>query len=194
MSCPDSVYAGDSLEFPVDVADFPPVDGWTLKYRLTARFSSPVQAAIVMTATVVDGQYVVGATAEQTAAWAAGTYYWARWVERGTAGVDFERQTLDDLESRGELKVLQNPATSAQGFDGRSQAKKALDDALSALAGWGPTRKSFTVGDKAVVFNSVREIKDVIAFWQSRVEAEDATAAGRSTGPLGRMRFGVPNP
>jgi hypothetical protein len=50
MNFPFVQVAGDTLDMQVTVPDYPSTDGWTLKYRLTPRFSTPTQAPIDITA------------------------------------------------------------------------------------------------------------------------------------------------
>src|SRR5712691_12530804 len=109
MNFPDTVVAGDTLDFTVSVPDYPATSGWTLKYRLTPRFAAPTQAAIVLTATASGVDYSVQASPATTAAWSPGAYTWARWVEKAGA-----RQTLSES---GQLEVKADPALTAQGFD-----------------------------------------------------------------------------
>lgn len=194
MTAPNRLYAGDTLEFGLNVLDYPPADGWTLKMRFAPRFTTPTQAAIDITAAVgpvtVDGEvfdFAVQVTPATTATWKAGAYGWHSWVEKAGA-----RQTLEGTQYQGELTVLADPATLAQGADTRSAARKALDDALAALAAWSPTYREHTIGDRTVKFNAVADVRAVVQFWQNKVDAEIAAETGRATGPLGRMRYGVP--
>lgn len=194
MSAPNRFYAGDTLEFGFNVPQFPPADGWTLKLRLTPRFTSPTQAPILLTAAsnaAIDGtgyDYVIQVAAGTTADWKAGAYGWASWVEKEGA-----RQVLEGSQFSGETTALPDPATAAAGADTRSQACKALDDALAAMAAWTPTYREHTIGDRTVKFNSMDDVRALVTFWQARVDAETAAQRGRPSGPLGRVTFGVPN-
>lgn len=178
MSCPDRITAGDTLEFQVVVSDFLASDGWTLVYRFAPQFSDPVFAAFAVNATN-DGNatHTITRTAAQTATWPPGKYSWWRYVERTTT--DYERQTLTDLQSRGQLEVLQDPATAAQEFDNRTQAQKAVADLKEALATFRSTSgavKSYTIGDRSVTFSTEDEIISRMSFWQSELADEDAAA------------------
>jgi hypothetical protein len=129
MTAPDKLYAGDTLEFRVTVPDYPPSDGWSLTYRFVPRFSAPAQPPVTLVATVEGDEYVLFASPATTSGWVPGAYNWARWVEKTGA-----RQVLDDLDSRGQLELLPDPAQTQQGADNRTQAQKALDDCNAALA------------------------------------------------------------
>lgn len=203
MSVPDKHRAGDTLEFDVEVPDFPPADGWTLKYRLVARFSTPVQTEILLTGVASSASataYTVGETATNSATWQAGLYAWSRWVER-TVTV-YEKHTLDDAESRGEIEMLANMGTAVQPFDNRSQAKKAYDDCQEALAALpalaassGGRAIELTIGDRTTKYDSQQAASDGLRalanYWWRRMDAEDAIAEGRPVGPLGRVRYAV---
>src|SRR3954468_18180912 len=122
MNFPFVQVAGDTLDMQVTVPDYPSTDGWTLKYRLTPRFSTPTQAPIDITATAnADGTYQLQKAPSDTG-WVPGAYGWARGVEKSGA-----RQTLTSSEDQGEVQVRQNPATTAQGYDSRSHERKLLE-------------------------------------------------------------------
>ena len=177
----ETVIAGDTLDFEVSVPDYPNTDGWTLKYRLTPRFSSPVQAPVGLTASAnADGSYQVQAGPATTAAWAAGYYSVARWVEKSGA-----RQTLTGLLGAelggpiGQLKVYADPALTAQGFDSRSQARKAVDDLKAAMATFQSTGgkvKSYSIGSRQMEFESSAEIVQLLDFWRRQLDNEEAAA------------------
>lgn len=171
MNVNETIVAGDTLDFTVSVPDYPPSAGWTLKYRLTPRFATPTQAPITLTATTSGTDYLVQAAPATTAAWLPGTYAWARWVEKSGA-----RQTLDES---GELLVKADPALTAQGFDGRSQALKAYEDAMTAFATYKATNgqvKEYTIGSRQMKFKDSGEIVKEIEFWRQQVTAEQDAA------------------
>lgn len=180
---PDRIYAGDTVEFRVTVDDYPPADGWTLKYRLVPRFSAPTQTPITLTASVDGAEYVITDTPGNTAAWAPGMYGWARWVEKSGA-----RQVLSDLQSHGQLEVLANPATAAQGADNRTQARKALDDALAARATFVASKATiaeYSIGDRRMKFNTAADFDVLISKLKVEVSREQRTKA---------MAAGLPDP
>lgn len=156
---PDQVYAGDTLEFTLSVADYPPSDGWSLKYRFTPRFTTPAQAPIEVVASVSGDEYSVLVGPSETAGWAPGAYNWARWVYKTGA-----RQVLDDLQSRGQLQILPDPATAQQGSDNRTQAQKVLEDLKAAFADAAVRAKDsasaglpveYRIGDRMVKYDNL---------------------------------------
>jgi hypothetical protein len=190
MSMPDVHYAGDTFEFRVSVPDYPPSEGWSLQYRFVPRFTSPVQAPITVVATVDGDEYVLFQSPAQTAIWVPGAYSWARWVVKAGA-----RQVLDDLESRGQLQVLPDPAQAGAGYDNRTLAQKALDEARAALADVRSGNfgvKRYAIGGREMEFHTVGEAVKVVRYWEQQVAAEDAAARlalGLQTGRTVRVRF-----
>jgi hypothetical protein len=159
MNVPDRLYAGDTLEFTTTVADYPPSDGWTLRYRFVPRFASPSQAPIEFDAAAAGDDYTVLQGPDTTAGWLPGAYGWFRWVYKSGA-----RVTLDDLDSRGQLEILQNPATAVQGFDNRTSAQRALDDLKAAFAAASERARTqgsaglpveYRIGDRMVKYDNL---------------------------------------
>lgn len=165
----DELIAGDTLDFLDSVPEYPPADGWTLKYRLVPRFTTPTQLPITLTATTAGTDYRVQEAAGVTTDWKPGAYTWARWVEK--AGPI--RQSLGE----GQLEIKSNPATVAQGFDGRSQAAKAVDDLEAAMATFNATSgrvKRYAIGSRQMEFETSDEIKSMLTFWRNKLTVEEA--------------------
>jgi hypothetical protein len=125
------IVAGDTLSqdisAPRDSAGeaYTASEGWALTYRLVPRDGA---AAVISINAAADGDdYTLAVAASATAAWAPGYYSVSAYVTLGT-----ETYTVEPAFSQ--VEILQNPRTAVAGFDGRSQAQKALDDAKRALA------------------------------------------------------------
>ena len=130
MTISTKIVAGDTLS--QDIAAPTDADGeayeastWTLTYRLIPRLST--SSVIEITATADGDDYTLAAGAASTATWTAGWYSVSAYVTSGA-----ETYTVEPAFSQ--VEILANPRTQVAGFDGRSQAEKALDDALAALA------------------------------------------------------------
>lgn len=172
------IIAGDTLQFTTAVPDYPASDGYTLTYRLVPRVAG---TAITFDATASGDDYAISVAAAATSAWAAGEYAWHAYVTK-----DGARYT----QGSGQITILPDPAAVAAGTDSRTQAEIALAAARAALAAWTPTTKSYTIGDVSKTFASPAEIREVITYWQGRVDAERA-AADRAAGRPNRTRYYV---
>ncbi len=191
MTMPDRHYAGDTLEFRVSVPDYPPGDGWQLRYRFIPRFTSPPQSPIDLIATNDGDEYVLSAAPSVTVGWVPGMYGWTRYVIKSGA-----RQVLDDLDSRGQLEILADPVTVGQGHDNRTQAQRALDVARQALADFTANNdgrvKRYSIAGREMEFHSSAEVVRVVRYWEQQVAAEVAAeriARGLDTGRTVRVRF-----
>jgi hypothetical protein len=193
MNFPQVHVAGDTLDFEVDVPDYPSSDGWTLTYYLTPRFSSPTQAQITITASAnSDGSYQVQSSPTATAAWKPGAYGWARIVSKTGA-----RQTLTGSDDQGELLVRTNPVGAAQGSDTRSHARKMLELIETALEAFGanPVMKSYAIGTRQYQRHEIPDLLVLRDRYRHDVASEIAAAdiaAGQSSPRNVGIRFGRP--
>lgn len=185
MKFPYVHVAGDTLDFEVEVPDYPSTDGWTLKYYLNARFTTPTQAQIVITATANDdGTYQVQASPTDTADWKPGAYGWARRAEKVGAA-----QTLASSWEQGEFEVRQNPATATQGYDSRSHARKMLEAIEATLQGKASDdQKAYTIGSRSVDKFTPKELEAWRDYYRREVAAENAEA-GLDSGRGARRLF-----
>jgi hypothetical protein len=163
---------GDTLDFVDQVPAYPATDAWTLKYRLTPTFAAPAQTPIDLTATTyTTTDYRVQAGPATTATWKAGIYTWTRWVEKAGA-----RQSLGE----GRIEFRPDPATLVQGYDPRSSAQRALDDAQAALANFQATGgrvKSYSINGRSMEFDAAVDIIKLVNYWQNEVARENAAKA-----------------
>jgi hypothetical protein len=198
MNFPYTHVAGDTLDFEVIVPAYPNTDGWTLKYYLTPRFSTPVQAQIVITAIAnADGSYQVQASPATTALWAAGAYGWSRTVEKTGA-----RQTLASSEDQGEVQVRQNPATAAQGYDSRSHNRIVLEAIEACIQNRASTTQremiEYTIGARGQKFDpadsraALLELHSKYKWLVANEDAREAIAAGQPNPRNVGIRFTRP--
>jgi len=171
----DTHVAGDTLDETVVIPDYPATDGWTLKYFFVPRFTTPVQAAIVLTATSSGSDYLLQASPSTTAIWVPGIYSWRRRVEKAGAA-----QTLDKNGNggdwSGEFVLEPDPSTLAQGYDGRTQAAKAVDDLKAAMATFQATSgrvKRYAIGGREMEFETSSEILIMLNRWQIELTREE---------------------
>lgn len=161
----NELIAGDSLNFLTQTPKYPASQAWVLYYRLVPRTAG--NAAISITATAEGDDHRVLVAAATTAGWAADSYTWSAWVDK--AG---EKYTVQD----GQIVIKADPRTAAAGHDGRSLARKALDDARTALAAWKPTQRRYKIGEREMEFNGTADIIKLITYWERQVASEDLLA------------------
>src|SRR5262245_43028338 len=170
MNFPYTHVAGDTLDFAVSVPDYPPSAGWTLKYRLTPRFSTPSQTPIDITASAnPDGTYQLQQSPATTATWKAGAYGWSRWVEKVGA-----RQTLTSSADQGEVQIRPDPSQSTQGQDSRSHARRMLEQIETALEALNVGAKSYQIGLRSYTSRDLPELTQLRAQYRNEVRLEDA--------------------
>ena len=164
----DKIVVGDTLDFVTTLPDYPS-STYTLKYRLIPRTAG---TAIDITCTAGTDPYDhrCGAAAATTAAWTAGEYSWASWVETGA-----ERYQVD----AGTVTLLPNPALATV-YDSRSQAEIALADAKTALASFqasGGRVRRYSIGGREMEFDNGGELLQLVSYWQIEVTREQAAKA-----------------
>jgi hypothetical protein len=181
-SVPESVTAGDTIQWTITLADYLASDGWVLKYRL-------INAAgkIDITSTADGDNHAIDVSAVNSSAWAAGTYDYQAYVD----GVSSQRKTI----ATGKIIVLPNLAAEASGYDNRTAARKLLDQLDADLAAYG--NKAYTqeyeIAGRRMKFISPG---DFIAFRnkiQAEVAREEAAARiarGEDGGRKVYVRFG----
>lgn len=176
--------AGDNLDFVTRVAAYPATDGWTLKYRLVPRFTSPTQAPIEVTAVTYDTTaYRVQVSPSTTANWAAGTYGWASWVEQSGQRIT--------LEQGGELTIAPDPGTATQGTDVRSPAVQALEAVNAILLNKATSgQQGYRIGDRELRSYPLPELLVLRSQLQAEVVREQRAAA-LAAGRPNPSRFGV---
>lgn len=190
----DELIAGDTLDFIDSVPDYPPADGWTLKYRLIPRFTSPAQAPIDIIATTSGSDYRVQAAAAVTLAWKAGFYTWSRWVEK--AGPI--RQSLGS----GQLKVIEDPAAAVAGYDGRSHERKVLEAIEAVIENRASQTQremvEYTIGTRSQKLDAAEskaallELHSKYKWLVANEEARAQIAAGQPNPRMVGIRFGRP--
>jgi len=173
----EELIAGDTLDFLDSVPEYPPADGWTLKYRLVPRFTTPTQAPITLTAITEGSDYRVQEAAGVTAGWAPGAYTWSRWVEK--AGPI--RQSLGN----GQILIETDPAAATQGYDGRSHARKMLDTINAAMEAFSLGVKQYTIGSRSMTKQDIPELLTLRDRYRAEVANEEAAA---------KVAAGLPNP
>lgn len=180
MDEPTAFRAGDSVAWTVSLPDYPATSGWTLKCRLLA----PSGIATDLTVTPNGDDYDVSVSPANSANWPAGSASLVKIVEN-----DPQRITL----GASPVTILPNLATVGN-FDGRTPNAIALADAEAALAahlaGGKLHVESYTIGDRAMKFRTVQDIRDLIAHYRAAVVKETALQSLFNGGqPPGRCYY-----
>lgn len=182
----DSLVAGDTWDWTTAVDGYPASDGWTLKYRLIPRTAGPTLITLTA-ATAADGtSYRVTASPATTAAYAAGDYTWKAWVEKTGARVQ-----IDD----GLVTLQVDPAGSLTSLDGRSTARKMLDQIEAALLAFNLGVKSYQIGSRQMTKQDIPELLTMRDTFRAEVQNEAAAekmADGDSNPRLFGIRFNRP--
>jgi hypothetical protein len=170
---PTTIAAGDTVTWRRELPDYPAGE-WTLKYRLI-NLSGPID----ITADADGAAHAVSVSAETTATWAAGTYLWQSFVEAGAV-----RHTIGD----GTVVIKPNIAAMPGGYDARSTARKALDDARAARAAYIATNghvAEYEIAGRRMKYKSAAEIEAHIQALEREVASEakaERLAAGLPSG------------
>mgnify|MGYP001174207642 CR=1 FL=1 len=168
MPLPATLIAGDSASW----TDEPYVDAAGRRYdaagyALTYELRGP--GAPLTLSAQTDGQgWKTSLTTSASAALTAGLWFWAA-ILTATG----ERITI----ARGQVEVTADPVAQAAGYDGRSQAERALADAETALASFKSSQgkiKKYTIGARSMEFYAAAEILEVISYWRTKVQNERA--------------------
>lgn len=172
---------GATLNYRATLPEYKATDGWEATLHLNPRAGGTVRSVV---AAPSGEDFLFQEAGSVTAGWAPGPYAWEVWVQK--AG---ERYRVNG----GQVQLRATLLAAAAGTDTRSQAQKALDDARTALAAWTPTTRKYTIGGRAMEFNSAAEILQLITHWETQVKREQAAerlAAGLKTGRKVHVRIG----
>lgn len=167
---PSTICAGDSLDFPVNLPDYPPVEGWTLDFRLLYRTGDPVNFSAEASSSK---EFRITLSRNDTAKWKAGTAHLIAILRRDT-----ERKVF----SPSPIEITPDPETTSH-LDTRTDSERALDELKACFkeymaSGQGHVQ-SYSINGRSMTFRSIADFKEQIALLQQEV-AEDAAIAGAS--------------
>jgi len=169
---PDTIVAGDTVEWTKSIADFPATDGWTLKYslQLVASLDDP----ITFSATPDGADYSVSVANTITTEWDAGNYVWTSLVDNGT-----ERHRV----GTGTLTILGDPEEAPEG----THATRTLYLIELAIEGRIPKQLEMTTIDGNNIMRiPIQMLMDLRLKYQAEVRAEQTVA--RAAAGLGSRR------
>lgn len=176
MTIPQTITAGTTLAFTLALTAYPAPD-WVATLILRGPGSVDLGAA-------TDGRlHAFSASAEETAEWAAGDYWYSLRVTDG--GEVHEVDT-------GTLRVLPDLAAADAEFDGRSHAERTLEAIEAVIEGRASKdQDSYRINNRELRRTSISQLLRLRDVYRAEVAREKAKRRGRDT--LGRpvlARFG----
>lgn len=181
-SVPESVTAGDTIQWTITLPDYLASDGWVLKYRLIN-----VAGKIDITSTPDGDDHAIEVTALTSATWAAGSYDYQAYVD----GVSSQRKTIET----GRIIIKPNLANEANGYDNRTASRKLLDQLDADMAAYG--NKAYTqeyeISGRRMKFLNPGEFlafRNKVRSEVAREEAAERIARGEDAGRKVLVRFG----
>ena len=173
---PQSVTAGDTIQWLRTLPDYPASAGWTLNYRLIN-----ATGHIDITGQASGSDHLISIPSSVVPAWVAGTYDWQAYV----TAISGERHTI----GIGRMVVLPNLSTQVAGFDARSQARQILEGLYAAYLDAVKNRAfvaEYGIANRRFKFATRQEWIVEINFWKIQVTREDQANAIKNSNGSGR--------
>lgn len=173
---PESITAGTTLAFTLALTAFPASD-WSLALILRGSQSIDLKST-------PDGRlHVFTVSATDTAAWAAGDYWYSLRASNGTE--------VHEIDS-GTLKVLPDLVGVGSDFDGRTHAERTLEAIEAVIEGRASKdQDSYRINNRELRRTSISQLLKLRDVYRNEVRRLKAARKGRNT--LGRpvlARFG----
>lgn len=165
---PQSLVAGDTLQFDRDIDNFLPADGWALSYALICAGNAPIFINGGMV-TSTGSTFNVNVPGSTTEAWTPGKYQWAALIT-GIGNFAGQRFTV----GTGAIEIKPDPAHAT---DLRSDAKRnldAIDAVLQKRA--GADVQSYEIHGRKLVKMQLKELLQLRSYFaqiykQERIQA-----------------------
>lgn len=159
---PDTLRAGDNLQFYKTLPDFLPADGWTLKYNLRGK------SIIDFTAGTNGADHYVNVTAATTRDWQPGAYSLRGYVTDGT-----NIYTV----ITGMIEITDDFVDVNETFDPRSHAKRTLELIESALEGRIPNgMENYSIAGRQISKIPIKDLRQLYDKYKQDVIMEDQAA------------------
>lgn len=176
---PAELVAGDTWKWKRSLADYSAADGWSLRYVFTG---AAVEQRFTFDSAADGADHLVSRATTDTDDIVPGVYQWAAFVRNGS-----ERYQV----ATGTVTVKPN-LEGTRPFDVRTHAQKMVEAIEAALEAFKLGRKRYTIGDRSYEASDVDELRAMRAHYRREVADAASIANGGTSGPLGRIRFGVP--
>jgi hypothetical protein len=136
---PQLFVAGETLIWRKSLSDYPPGNGWTLKYSWRSQ-----AGGFDVTADADGSAYKITVPSSSTQSLAATTIFWQAWVENGDAS---EKHFI----GRGQATVEAAFQAPDVVYDGRSPVKRILDAIDALVAGKASLdQQEYTIGNRSL--------------------------------------------
>ncbi|MCE1274254.1 MAG: hypothetical protein LWW75_07010 [Chlorobiales bacterium] len=178
LTTPSKLTAGVTAEWLRSLADFPASD-WQLTYNLVRKGA---------TITITAGQYAgtethhIRVTHTEAARWIPGIYHFQATVSDGT-----NRHIVE----QGSVEILPDFASMSEGHDGRSFAKRCLDNIEAVLEKRaGQAQLEYSIAGRMLKFIPHEELMKMRNQYLVEYRAECCRDRSRKTGrsPIGRVK------
>jgi hypothetical protein len=183
MNIPSELTAGDSLQWKEPPLSVRGRDFSSATHTMSMALRGPKKLDIQGVADS-SGGWSFSLTSDVSKDLLPGAYWWSAYLSLGA-----DRITAGS----GQLLVLADlGAMTADGFDGRSLAQKALADAEKALAeltASGKTTKKYAIGTRNAEYFTSAELIEAINFWRAKVLREKEEKAIATGGPNPRNYY-----
>lgn len=178
VSCktiPAKIGAGLTFDALLTLTAFPAPE-----WSVTVMLRGP--AAIDLQAVAEGSQHRLHVTADVTADWLPGSYWYAIRATRDSEVVEVERE---------QVTVEPDIASAGTGFDGRSQAQIALE-AIDAVLAKRATmdQERYRINNRELYRTSIADLLKLRSYFAEQVKREKNTSCGRNPfGAVLRVRF-----
>lgn len=157
-SIPSQIIPGMSISWTVSNSDYPADDGWVLYYRLTNKDDS---YAFESTADGKDHLLQPDTSGFST----SGIFTVLSFFQRNETGSKYQHK-------QETVTITKNILSGA--VDTRSDARKNLDAINEALlSASAKTRSEYSIGDRAIKFMSLKELRDHKSYYEQLVFNEE---------------------
>lgn len=164
-SIPDKIGAGLTLDIVLTLTAYPAPD-WAVSVLLRGPSAIDLHA-------VADGtQHRIYRTAQETAAWAPGSYWYTMRATRDGEVVEVET---------GSVQITPDMAAVTEPYDGRSQAQIALE-AINAVLAKRATldQERYRINNRELYRTSIADLLKLRSFYMEEVKREQLAKCGKN--------------
>lgn len=173
-SIPSQISAGLTFEAVLSVPEYP-APGWALSLALRG------PASIDVDGTGESSEHRIAADAATTSDWVPGAYWYQ---VRATDGTDVQ------LVEEGQVRILEDLAAAAPGFDGRSHAEKVLEAIEAVIEGRASLDQShYTINNRSLTRTPVADLLKLRNQYRAEVRAQRMAKRGRGAARRHLVRF-----